>query len=150
MLAVVPIVLLACCALLFATNTDVSVFVAVNGAGRLFSVRFLGQRYAIRKWTADCRIVCHMAARPSTKRVGDSAGCNSGWHPRSNIEVVFRRTAASCRSGDAVHVIGPAYQHTSFPSGDAITIFLLAAISTAHMRRCVYVRWCWRAQDWLL
>jgi membrane-associated phospholipid phosphatase len=30
--------------------------------------------------------------------------------------------------GDAVHPLGPLYEHTSFPSGDSVTIFLFAGI----------------------
>jgi len=129
MLAVVPIVLLACCALLLAMNTDVSVFVAVNGAGRSFPSGFWDNVTLFGNGLLTAALCAIWLRRHPQSVWATLLGAIPAGILTRSLKSFFDSPRPPAVLRSVVHVIGPAYQQTSFPSGDAITVFLLAAIA---------------------
>jgi undecaprenyl-diphosphatase len=110
------------------SHSDVPLFLAIHNFGRQLpaafwqSVTLFGNGLVL----LAC-IAAWLRSRPQSAWAG-----LLGAIPAGLIVRAFKNFADIPRPrgllGDAVHPLGPLYEHTSFPSGDSVTIFLLAGI----------------------
>jgi membrane-associated phospholipid phosphatase len=116
------------------TGTNIPLFIAIHHACAVLPAAFW-QTVTLFGNALVALVICAvwLRRRPSIVWAGILAAI-----PGSIISRLFKMTFDVPRPlaliPDEVRPLGPAYQHTSFPSGDALTIFVLAAVACAAYR----------------
>jgi len=126
---IAPAALLFVLALIVAySRSDTALFTAIHDAGRQLPASFWQSVTLFGNGLVA--IVCAavwLRSRPQLAWAGLLGAIPAGLIVRG-----FKNFADLPRPrgllGDAVHPLGPGYEHTSFPSGDSVTIFLFAGI----------------------
>ena len=110
------------------SHSDIALFLAIHNSGRQLPATFWQSVTLFGNGLVGLAcIAVWLRSRPQSAWAG-----LLGAIPAGLIVRAFKNFADIPRPrgllGEAVHPLGPLYEHTSFPSGDSVTIFLLAGI----------------------
>jgi membrane-associated phospholipid phosphatase len=133
---IVPAVLFGLAAIVGATGSNRAVFLAINGlAPRLPEAFWQTLTLPGNALVALVLLAAWVRHRPQWVWAALIAAVPATLVIRTLKPLFNNPRPPAVIPADQIHVIGPHYMHTSFPSGDALTIFVLAGVACFALRR---------------
>jgi membrane-associated phospholipid phosphatase len=133
---IVPLALFALAALVGVTGSNRQVFLAINGLAPLLPEAFWETlTLPGNALVALVLLAAWLRHRPQWVWAALIAAVPATVVIRTLKPLVGWPRPPAVIPADQIHVIGPHYMHTSFPSGDALTIFVLATVACFAFKR---------------